>query len=383
MVPPPPAQPVAGGVAVPPTMMNPPPATAGAGAAGTMATPPVMNPPMGDEDPNFGDPRGKCTINSGYPDDNACLLPPAANEGLQVHVGPTNYDDPADVNRFVFAMGSEASACWSFHTPNTEQVYYQTFVLSGRAGTHHIINSMYTSEVTDGGFTTCKDPGTGTAADQIGNLPGASKAYMPRGRVAPENVNVGRSIPARVPSQADMHYFNFTDGDILREFWMNVYFVPREQVMDEATQIRAMGGVGWLILPIAPGTDTVYQYSCPIDTDGRLLSLLGHYHAHGKRFTAFLQRGGGAKEKVFEMYDYMDPQIFQYNSVVTNPMFSQTAAGATTGILEVHAGDTIHWECHIINDSNVGLTYTNMVSTGEMCNLWGESLGPLINCVLP
>ena len=49
--------------------------------------------------------------------------------------------------------------------------------------------------------------------------------------------------------------------------------------------------------------------------------------------------------------------------------------------LDVKAGDTLLWDCHIINDGDVGLTYTNEVKTGEMCNLWGATVGPKVNCV--
>ena len=37
----------------------------------------------------FPDPRGKCDINSGFPDDRACLLPPAAGRG---HADPRRPD---------------------------------------------------------------------------------------------------------------------------------------------------------------------------------------------------------------------------------------------------------------------------------------------------
>jgi hypothetical protein len=377
----------AGGTAAPPAMMAgtaaPPPAmmagTSGGGTGGTTAEPTdagTMEPePMEGEDP-----RGKCNINSGYPGDETCLLPPDPSEGFQIHVGPDDYADPAKVAPFVFKPGQESSQCWSFHTPNTEDSYYQGWVLSGRPGTHHIINTMYATEFADGTtFTVCRDPGTGSAPDIIDNLPGASKAYMPREKVAPENANLGRMIPANTPSQADMHYFNFTQEDILREFWMNIYYIPKEQVTDEARQIRGMGGVGWAI---TPGTDHVFQYSAEITSPGRIVQLLGHYHAHGKRFTAWVKRASGERTKVFEMYDYLDPQIFNYNSVTQNPDFSAAAAGATSGILEVAAGDLLQWECHIINDSQVTLTYSNEVETGEMCNLWGASVGPVINKVL-
>ena len=366
-------------------------ATAGSGPMGTAGVGGSVAPAGGaggtgssDGMMAFPDPRGGCPdLNSGFPDDHACIAPPAPGEGMQIHIGPTDYKDPAQINKHRFMPGQESSECWSFHTPNNEKIFYQSFVISGRAGTHHIINSMYMSEVTDGGFTVCKDPGTGSSADLLGNLPGASKAFMPRTIVAPENEKIGRSIGPKAPSQADMHYFNFTQADLLREFWMNIYFVPPEKVEQEAKQIRGMGGLSWLAFPIAPGTDMVYKYECPVTTDGRILALLGHYHAHGKRFTAHIRRSGGAREKVFEMFDYLDPATFPYNSVVTNPPFSPAAAGAVSGSLNVKAGDVMEWECHIINDSQDFLTYSNAVKTGEMCNLWGEALGPNLNCVIP
>ena len=46
------------------------------------------------------------------------------------------------------------------------------------------------------------------------------------------------------------------------------------------------------------------------------------------------------------------------------------------------AGDALDWECEVNNTSDVALRYTNEVETGEMCNIWGESIGPLLNCVL-
>jgi hypothetical protein len=350
-----------------------------AGAAGSGAMPPTTMPPAASADP-----RGKCEINSGYPDDKACLVAPAADLGLQIHVGPKDYKDAADVAKYIQMPGEESSECWTFHTPNAEEVYYQTFELSGRAGTHHIINTMYNTQIADGGFTVCADPGTGTNGNIIDNLPGASKAFMARGIVAPENKNVGRKIPANVTSQADMHYFNFTEKPLIREFWMNVFYAKKEDIKETAAQIRGMGGLIWSAAPIAPGTDMTYKYECPITGNGRILSLLGHYHSHGKHFTASIRRaGGGAVEKVFEMYDYQDPATFEYDTVSKNPAFSAATAGATSGMLEVKEGDVLMWDCHIINDGTVGLTYTNEVKTGEMCNLWGSSLGVTpLNCVL-
>jgi hypothetical protein len=205
---------------------------------------------------------------------------------------------------------------------------------------------------------------------------------MARRPAAPENKGLGRPLPAKSYIQADEHYFNFTDKAILREFWLNLYYIKKEDVTETPLQIRGMGGFAWSSSPIQPGTDKVYQYSAPINADGRIVELLGHYHAHGKRFTAYLLRASGEQIKVFEMYDYKDPLVFDYNSVTKNPPFSDNAGGAWTGPLPVKAGDTLQWECHIVNDSMTPLRYTNQVNTGEMCNLWGASVGPKIDALL-
>jgi hypothetical protein len=329
---------------------------------------------------------GSCEgLDTGYLGDDQCLPPPPDGEGFQIHVGPPSYD-PAPAEWLV-VPAQEDSTCVDFITPNTEKQYYQTFVLAGRPGTHHIINTMYvdTIQVSPGQYRMCMDGGTGTNSNIVDNLPGASKPYMQRYKVAPENMHIGRSVPPMSPSQADMHYFNFMeDTTLLREFWMNIYIVPADQITEESQQIRAMGGITWLFAPIQMmETEQLFQYECPIEGAGRILSLLGHYHAHGVRFTSHIRRAGGERQKVFEMYDYNEPAEFGYNSIADNPDFSPNAAGAVDGMLEIMPGDVLEWECSILNDDQPGgLFYTNEVKTGEMCNLWGASTGPKINCVL-
>jgi hypothetical protein len=333
---------------------------------------------------DYPDPRGKCDLKTQFASDEACILPPDPKEGFQIHIGPSNYDDAEEVAKYIMKPGEESSECWTFHTPNTEEVFYQTAVISGRAGTHHIINTMLAEELEDGGFARCADGGSGMNSTVLGQLPGASKPYMARGHVAPENKHIGRKIPARVTAQADMHYYNFTDKDIIREMWLNIYTVDKSSITETSALVRGMGGFSWSQEPIAPGTDKVYGYECPIVGNGRILTLLGHYHAHGVRFSASLKRGDADPMKVFEMYDYRDPATFEYDSRTKNPAFSSMAAGAHTGILEVSDGDVLSWECHIINDSDVGLRYVNEVNTGEMCNLWGSTIGiEQFNCLKP
>jgi hypothetical protein len=354
------------------------PAAPTAPTAGTTpSTPTTMDPAVAD---HTGDIRGRCGLKTNYADDNACLIPPDPAEGMQIHIGPSNYDDPNEVAKFIMKPGEESSECFSIRTPNTEKVTYQTYTLSGRAGTHHMINTLYSGDLPTGSFGACggfaADPNMPEAPAPVGSLPGMSKAFMPRSKVAPEYAHVGRVLEANSLLQGDMHYFNFTDKDILREVWINLYYAPAEaNITTFSDQIRGFGGLGWNFEPIQPGTDMVYKYECPIMGNGKIMSLLGHYHAHGKQFTASIKRKStGMVEKVFEMFDYLDPATFDYDSVTMNPAFAPGVAGATSGILEVQDGDVLQWDCHIINDSMAPLSYTNEVKTGEMCNVWGYSI---------
>ncbi len=335
-----------------------------------MTVPPTVTPPAETPEDGYPDLRGTCGISSGFPNDDACVTAPAPEEGFQVHVGPQDYEDAAEVNKFVLMPGIESTECYTVRLPNTEDVFYQTTLVSGRSGTHHVIANYIAVGAPEGEFTLgCPEPALGT-------LPGAPTAYVPRAPVAPEYADVGRRIPANSAATFDMHYFNFTEDPLLREFWLNIYTMEADAVEREALQMRGYGGVTWTFSPIAPGTDQVYSFSHPIMGDGFIMALLGHYHAHTTRFTASITRNGTTTpEKVYETFDYNDPVILHYNSIVENPLFAPGMAGAVSGILEVHDGDVLNWECHVINDGQVPLRYTNQVQTGEMCNLWGHSVG--------
>jgi hypothetical protein len=351
-------------------------ACADANAPGETTMSPGMKADVkADELDHTQDIRGNCSINSGYADDHACIPAPKAEQGIQVHVGPSTYDDPDEVAKFIMKPGEESSECYTIRLQNTEPVVYQTYMLSGRAGTHHIINNLYEGELPTDAWGGCAGArGMDSKAKEVGALPGASKAFMARSAVAPEYEHVARTLPPNAILSADMHYFNFTDKDIVREFWLNLY-TPTGEVTQQADIIRGYGGLIWNREPIMPGTDQVYKYECPISGNGSIMTLIGHYHAHGKRFTASLKRTNGSIDKVFEMYDYLDPAIFDYNTVTMNPEFTTSSSGAVSGPLQVASGDILQWECHIINDGDVPLRYTNEVKTGEMCNIWGYSVG--------
>lgn len=331
------------------------------------------------------DPRGTCgDLHSNFPDDRACIAAPSPDIGYQVHVGPANYDDPDEVAKFVIKPGEEKSECYALRTTNEAEIVYQTSALSARSGTHHIVNTIWSGDMPTGVFDgeicgSNVDPLDANAPKQVASAPGASKPYMERRSVAPEFADVARKLPAKALMLSSMHFYNFTDKDILREYWLNFYYPPKEAEIKRTTEdIAAVGGLGWILNPIPAGADMVYKFECPIAGNGWIYNLNGHFHLHGRHFAAAIKRkGSGMSEKIYEMYDPHEPALFEYNSITTNPMFSDALPGALSGVLPVSDGDVLQWECHVVNDSSRALGYANEVDTAEMCNVYGLAVGTM------
>ena len=192
--------------------------------------------------------------------------------------------------------------------------------------THHIINTLFSADakLPTGSFGVCG--GDRNPANRLGNLPGASKPYMPRGVIAPEYAHVGAVVP-RLRRCRRHALLNLTKKDILREFWLNIYYAKPEDIKETTKQIAGLGGVGWNANPIQPGTDKVYKYECPIRGNGHILTARALPRPR-VRFTASVKRKAtGTIDKVFEMYDYLSPASFQYNASCRTPA-SRTTTGA-------------------------------------------------------
>ncbi|HMI89775.1 MAG TPA: hypothetical protein VK509_00350, partial [Polyangiales bacterium] len=79
------------------------------------ATPPTTEPAAPDPCKDFvvsrrrpcHDDPNPCNIDSGYPGDEYCLPPPAPEQGLQVHFGPSDYENTADVATYLLQADEE------------------------------------------------------------------------------------------------------------------------------------------------------------------------------------------------------------------------------------------------------------------------------------
>jgi hypothetical protein len=127
---------------------------------------------------------------------------------------------------------------------------------------------------------------------------------------------------------------------------------------------------------IQPGQRVVKHGSCPVMGSGRILTLYGHVHSHNKRFSAWRTRGG-EKMLVHESYDWVHPGVSEFSSNVTNPALNPTGkiAGGYSGILDVKQGDTMEFECDILNDTSKVFVGQNEAEDDEMCILIGDVVG--------
>jgi hypothetical protein len=166
-----------------------------------------------------------------------------------------------------------------------------------------------------------------------------------------------------------LHYINTGTEPVLREAWVNVVYTDPADVKTLMEPIFFLAGVA---MNIAPNTEKIIKGTGYASKDLRVIGATGHFHAHTVRFSAW-HVTGGQRNLIVEDYDWHEPSNFQFDSVHMNPAPDpvKKTAGGWSGILNVKQGERIEWECHVINDSNVTLTFSNEVYTGEMCNLFG------------
>lgn len=314
------------------------------------------------------------SYSTGYPGDDTCVLPPPPELGLQVHIGPSQ-TEPASA--FELGAGDEISNHYRINAPNAEPRYYYRTNWRMRPGGHHLLITMLPRDEADG-FSAFGDLGSefGSANQSFG---GAQRPSVDRPQgtleVPPENAGIGQQLAARQQLSFNLHSINTTGAPLLREVWINVWYVD-ETAVDEP--IQTFGATGSPAdMTIEPGAHVQREYRCDVASPARLISLYGHYHAHGLRFSARLERASGEVLSIYESFDWADIPVYQFDSVSTNPTPSATLRtdGAISGLLMLAPGDALHFACDIQNDSAETLVFADEALTGEMCILFGAYTG--------
>ncbi|HKP64152.1 MAG TPA: hypothetical protein VJV78_45765 [Polyangiales bacterium] len=315
---------------------------------------------------------------SGYPGDEFCILPPSPERGTQVHVGPPSFTDvPAD---FLMQPGQEKVDYYYTNATTTEDHSYYRTNLRMRAGSHHMIIRVQSADRKDG-FSSEQDLGAILRADTETNRSfGGSQrpdTDRPEGILAvpPENADMGELLQAGQQFSFNLHHFNVSDKVLLREAWVNVWYKDASEIGRRIQGISIIGNPSDLNIPA--GEHRVLHYQCPVTAPVRVITLNGHRHASTSRFGAWVVRKDGSTQSVYESFDYNDMPTYQYDSLSKNPTpnLDRKQDGATSGQLELEAGDQLHFVCDVTNKLQQPLHFANEVNTGEMCILFGTRTG--------
>jgi hypothetical protein len=336
-----------------------------------------------------------------YAGDQYCVLPPAPDKGIQFGHHPQGEFDAwfQAVSKGDMSAYENPGEGWTLEPGAEEErnIYIQHKNPAGkyqrvnnrmRGGSHHMIVSA--SEVAPGQTNTWilgspEGLFTGTG------VPGAQRPdeNTPQSEMIPaEDVGLYREVIANATITYNMHHFNPSDKAIMKEAWQNLWWAENPQ-----TPVNGVNG-----LPILqavgtfanPGEIVDMHYGYTVPGNMRILGLFGHRHAWTTNFSAWVVRGG-KEEVIYQSFDWFDEPTFQYNSEVKNatPDVATRSDGAHTGILELKAGDQLHFNCHIeytdqrameenspITPAQNGpLRFANEAFTAEMCILFGSAVG--------
>lgn len=309
-----------------------------------------------------------CKIASGWKGDEYCLLPPPPGEGIQIHIGLSDYKDMAEVAKYVIKPGEEFNNSVIAPIELTGERWWNRITAHMRPGSHHWISTVVDGkpEVKFYSDTSCG------SAVSVGSLGGGQNLIYdnpPGGKPAPENEGLGRSLQGDSSLCMNLHAYNFTDQEQLREMWINLYFVDEDKVTQRAQGIGMVGGLG---LNLGPHQDKVQTYSGMFTAPGRIIQLFGHRHVWTPRFAVWLN-----EKLIYDSWSWEESVTYNYDSLTMNPALNTAGKtdGAASGMVEFQTGDTLKFSCYIENTSDKTLRFSNELYNGEMCNLWGSAVG--------
>jgi hypothetical protein len=338
----------------------------------------------------FGAPL--CPVSSGHDGDDLALCQPAdLNEGMLLHYGPKDYNDPAEIEKYMMLPYGESENCVYVRTTNTEPVWVNRFHGRMRPESHHLIVTIapeWPEGVVEGEPTDC-DQGEafgsrwllGSQDPQIdlevqGNTPGSVPA-----KPGDPEYGAGQVIQPNSILRIDMHYVNGTDKNILREGWVYLKAVPAAEVAVPIDMITFFQG-SINVPPNSKGTVTA-RGRCSVPKERNVLMMTGHFHKNGTRFTVWHEPQGGQPQLVYQSHDWDTPGNAWYTPRITNPIVDDEARwGASSGYLKVVPGDFISFECEFDNPTTQVIAFGEL-GRDQMCNVFGAyfpSDGNVWNC---
>lgn len=323
-----------------------------------------------------------------YRGDEFCILPPPEELGTQIHVGPEDYDQPGT---FALGPGEEENTSYYVNAPNTGDHFYYRTNWRMRPGSHHMIITISDDDRPDGWAADLQGPSaknSATAGFEVGpsvhSFGGSQRPDLdrPQGTLdtPPENVGIGAKLLAKQQFNFNLHHINTGTDPVLREAWVNVWYMDEKDVTKTMKSLAASGSP--IDVSIPAHQRTVLKYKCDVQGDSRIITLNGHRHAHTDRFSVWVKKQSGETVSAYESFNWEDMPTYQYDSVSSNPTpdVPTETDGASSGTLEVQQGDEVHFLCDIDNTLDKPLRFANEAIDGEMCILFGSYVGAMSPC---
>jgi hypothetical protein len=310
-----------------------------------------------------------CGLNSGFKGDELCIAPPAAGEGIQIHVGPESYDDTAALEPYVIQPGEEDTRCFIVR-PQETGFYYFEQKNRMRSGSHHMLIFLVADQGQAEGPTTACGLGGGGLVGFLQPSQTPSRDF-PGADLAPEDAGLAAYVPPGALASFQLHYINNLSEPLVREAWVNLYKVDEADVKQKLQSVFMVGDLSVNVPPLTKQT-TTELFTPDMTEPTRVFQLWGHSHAHTESFTVWRNRGA-AHDMIYQSFDWAEATTLTFNSVVQNspPDTAAKIGGGTTGLLTLEPGDQLEWACDVNNTTNAALHFANEAYTAEMCLLAG------------
>jgi len=337
-------------------------------------------------------------FSSGYAGDELCMKPPI--NGFQYHIGPTNYDDPNEIEKWILPaggydandpraviLGSEADVNWCYYmkTPNDAEIFTGEYYSHMRPGSHHFImfGLAADSDLNDSTAPESCSGQNSQVASGANFLAGATRRVQNAAMVGDTEEDKGLGTPTAAHQQLNMnlHFVNPGETPVLQEIWVNMIEKPAGEVTSIIKAIEWLGGLG---MDIPPAAHQVLQSdasvcSPPFD-DTRILGITAHMHSSTTRVSMYRQvAGSSTKELIFDDFNWEEPTVWLFNSKFINESPDRVvnrSGSAFNGTLVANTKDKFTWECEVQNNTNVNLQFSDKAFTGEMCNVFGMYAEP-------
>jgi len=307
---------------------------------------------------------GTC-VDTRFEGDELCIPPP--EQGLQLHYGPTDYDDPAETRKFEIPPGEAGERCFYLKTPNPSDVASRRFQFRSRPGALRTSAWLLKASVPDSvGLEACNDALFLAGERLLISSQIALDFAFDTG--APENEKIAYPIPAGTQAAVRVDYVNTSNAPLLAEVWLNVLPAPFDD-------IQALSSVHWRGRgpPVPPATRQAHDFRCRAGQDLRIVQLGALMSPWVASLSARVERTG-ERELVYETYDWAAPPLLRYDSVSVNepPDPTQGRSGGSSGVLSLTAGDVLEWTCEIDNLTSEVLTYDSPSPDERIvCDLFG------------